>query len=327
MNNSLLQQVLNDNRELASLPQTMAEIIRIARDDNSSAEQLARVMKRDPALTARVLRMVNSPFYGRSRQISSMTEAVVTIGMRQITALALSTSVYQMTDNWQSGLDRVRFWRHSLEVAIASQMIAEKAGYRNTEEVFAGGLLHDIGLLILEKSFPEQFAEVWNQAEREGHLPDLENSLWGTDHAHVGQFLLEQWHLPESICTAVGRHHLTFGPEGRTPELLPSMIVNLAHLVSKFSIASEQHISTTLLVNKEILRINLDIPSSGLLTVEKELFSRTMAEAAYLEINVGSIDDILLEANRMLFDQYVAVENLLKEVRELKNQVAQYQSA
>jgi len=327
MDNNFIQRVLDENKELASLPQTMAEVIRIARDENSSAEQLARVMKRDPALTARVLRMVNSPFYGRSRQISSMTEAVVTIGMRQITALALSTSVYQMTDNWESGLDRVRFWRHSLEVAIAAQTIAEKAGYRNGEEVFAGGLLHDIGLLVLEKSFPEQFGEVWNRAEREGRLTELENEYWGTDHAHVGQFLLEQWQLPESICTAVGGHHKVFGPESKTLELIPCMIVNLAHLVSKFSISSELVISSAILINKEILRNSLDIPSTDLLTVEKELFSRTMAEASYLEIDVGSIDDILLEANRMLFDQYVTVENLLKEVRDLKNQVVQYQTA
>ena len=327
MDNEFIQKVLDDNRELSSLPQTMAEVIRAARDENTSAEQMARVMKKDLALTARVLRMVNSPFYGRSRQISSMTEAVVTIGMRQITALALSSSVYQLTSDWTSELDRVRFWRHSLEVAIGAQMIAEKAGYRNTEEVFAGGLLHDIGLLILEKSFPQQFGEVWNRAEREGRLIDLEVSFWGTNHAHVGQFLLEQWQLPETICNAVGQHHTLFEPDTRTPELKPCQIVNLAHLISKFTVSSETPVNTSLLVNKEILRNNLDIPSSELLDVEKNLFSRTMTEASYLEIDVGSIDDVLLEANRMLFEQYVNVENLLKEVRDLKQQVAHYQAS
>ena len=86
-------------------------------------------MIKDPALTARLLRVVNSPFYGANREIRTVSQAVMTIGRRAVTALALSTSVYDLTDKWSSVIDRSRFWRHSLEVAIGSRMIAELTGF------------------------------------------------------------------------------------------------------------------------------------------------------------------------------------------------------
>ena len=153
MNSEFLQRVLDDNPALKTLPQTMFEVLRVTRNEQSSTYELAEVILKDPALTATVLRIVNSPFYGAGREVSSVTQAVVAIGMRQVTALALSSSVYRMTDTWESSLDRVRFWRHSLEVAIASRMVAATAGYRHIEEAFVAGLLHDLGLLILERSF------------------------------------------------------------------------------------------------------------------------------------------------------------------------------
>jgi HD-like signal output (HDOD) protein len=152
MDADFLKKVLSDNRELASLPQTLAEVLRVTRDDRSSAQDMATVIMKDPALTARVLRIVNSAYYGLGRQIGSISQSIMTIGMRQVSALALSSSVYKMTDNWSSGFDRRLFWRHSLEVAIAARMIAEHVKWKNVEEPWVAGLLHDIGLLVLERS-------------------------------------------------------------------------------------------------------------------------------------------------------------------------------
>ncbi|MBN2227591.1 MAG: HDOD domain-containing protein [candidate division Zixibacteria bacterium] len=314
-----VQDVLDDNPQLSSLPQTMVEVLRVARDEKASTRDLAEVLQHDPSMTAKVLRMVNSPYYGMMREIGSVRQAVQTIGMRQVMALALTSSVYRMTDNWNSCLDRVRFWRHSLEVAIAARMIAEKAGYRHSEEAFVAGLLHDLGLLILEHAVPDRFSQVWKQAEREGNLPELEIEAWGTNHALIGQYLLERWNLPDTISRAVGRHHSTFLPGTANQELCTSQIVCLAHLISKFAVSSEHALNSDLLVNKEVLRRNLNIPTGEILAIEKTLFSMTLEEAAYLEIDVGSVDEIMLEANRMLFDQYVTIENLLREIRDLRH--------
>ena len=318
MDNQFLHQILGENQELSSLPQTMIEVLRVARDEHSTAGELAEVILHDPALTTKILRIVNSPYFGAGRKIGSMTQAVVTMGMRQVTALALSWSVYRMAKDWKSAVDQKRFWRHSLEVAIAARLIAEKTGYANTEESFVAGLLHDIGLLVLEKSFPEKFGRLWNLSRQEKDLCNLEQEFWGTNHARVGEFLLKQWHIPESICDTVGQHHTSFPPNSSSPEQVPSQIICLAHHVSKFSVGAQRRSDNVNLMPKETIRENLKLPSEELLVIERDLFTMTMKEAAYLEIEIGSDNDIMIEANNMLFDQYVTVESLLREIQKMQ---------
>lgn len=317
MDNQFLHQILGENQELSSLPQTMIEVLRVARDEHSTAGELAEVILRDPALTTKILRIVNSPYFGAGRKIGSMTQAVVTMGMRQVTALALSWSVYRMAKDWKSAVDQRRFWRHSLEVAIAARLIAEKTGHPNAEESFVAGLLHDIGLLVLEKSFPEKFARLWNLSRQEKDLCDLEQDIWGTNHARVGEFLLRQWHIPDVICDTVGQHHTSFSPQS-SPEQIPSQIICLAHHVSKFSVGDQRRPDTVNLMPKETLRENLGLPTEQLLNIERDLFTMTMKEASYLEIEIGSDSDIMIEANNMLFDQYVTVESLLREIQKMQ---------
>jgi len=296
----------------------------VVSDESSGADDLAKVLSKDPALTTRVLRVVNSPFYGMTRKVGTVSQAVVTIGMRQVTALALSTSVYSMTDRWQASFDRIRFWRHSLETAIASRMLAEKCDYKRGEEMFVAGLLHDIGLLVLDRSFPDQYRRLWQRSLDHGSTVDLEEEMWGTNHARVGQFLLEQWHLPETICEAVGHHHSIFPPSGaNSPELKPSQIVNLANRIGRFRVAEQTaRIEPTALQDRAIIRENLSVSVQTLGDVEKQLFNQIVVEAQFLEIDIGSTEDLLAEANRLLFQQYAAVEALLDENRRMQSQFA-----
>ncbi len=325
MDADFIKKVLSDNRELASLPQTLSEVLRVTRDERSSAIDLSNVIMRDPALTARLLRIVNSAYYGLGRQIGSISQAVMTIGMRQVTALALSSSVYGMTDNWKSTFDRRAFWRHSLEVAIGGRMIAEQMGLRNLEEPWVAGLLHDIGILILERSYPKEFARVWAIAQREQALEDLEITQWNTDHARVGQFLLQQWNLPESICAAVRYHHTTFMPNETDPDRNLEQIVCLAHLISRTAIGKMRMISEGEVENKQIIAANLGIGREALLEIEKKVLSRTISEAQYLEIDIGSTEDLLVEANQLLVDHYMNLESLLRENRQMHQQLTKDQ--
>jgi len=323
MDKDFIKRVLSDSTRLYSLPQTLVEVLRITKDETSSAADLAGVLVKDPAMTTKILRIVNSPFYGAGRQIGSMKQAVITLGLRQVTAVALSTSIYNMTNNWESIFDRVRFWRHSLEVAIAARTIAEKTGYRRLEEIFISGLLHDVGLLILENSFPAEFEKIWKESRRHGNLTDLEEEAWGTNHARVGQFLFEQWQLPEEICQAVGCHHNVFPRGDDSSDFRAGQIVSLANHVSQFTIGDNQQFTERFdIENREIVRENLGLNSQDMLTIEKRLFSQTINESKYLEMDIGSTEDILKEANRMLFDQYAAVESLLEENRRIQQQVA-----
>jgi len=319
MDSDILKKIADEHKELLSLPQSLAEVLRLVRDDRSGADDLAAVLIKDPALTARILRIVNSAFYGGGRQVGTMSQAVMTIGMRQITALTLSASVYKLTDDWKSSIDRMRFWRHSLDVAIGSRMIAEKIGYARPEEAFVAGLLHDLGILILDHSFPREYAQVWKSAGWGGNLVDCEEATWCTNHAKVARFLLDQWQLPESICQAVGSHHIVFVRGTDDPELVLNQIVCLANHMSCFKVADRPTTDAGMeRQNQEILVENLRLNREQVLEIEKSLFSQTVAEAKYLEMNIGAVDDLLLEANNLLFEKYLAVESLLKDNRQLQ---------
>lgn len=323
MNLDFYQRLIDDHKELRSLPQTLSEVLRVSRDEKASAQSLAAVLGRDPALSAKILRVVNSPFYGLKRQVSSLTEAVIAVGTRAVSALALSTSVYDIANSWGSAIDRTRFWRHSLEVAIASRTIAEAIRYPRLEEAFVSGLLHDIGLLVLEKSFPDKFKVMWKRCEAGESSVDLEEKVWGTNHARVCQFLLEQWNLPTGICEAVGQHHHTFPPKLADPEFTLSQIVALANRVSRFTVVAQRPPTSRHLEAIETLRANLGLEPDRLAQIVEQLMRSTVEEAAFLEIEVGSTEDLLIEANRMLYRHYHVVESLLRENSSMQREIAQ----
>ena len=323
MNTDIFTKILDDHKELASLPQTLTEVLRVLKNENSSTGDLADVISRDPALTIKMLRIVNSPYYCGGREITTLSQAVMTLGTRAVSALALSTSIYDLTGKWDNSIDRVRFWRHSLEVAVAARMIAEATNYPRIEEAFITGILHDIGLLILEKSFPAKFKSLWNQAESGEHLFDLEDNCWGTNHARVGQFLLEQWNLPSVICEAIGQHHNNFPPDTDDPDFTLAQIVMLANRISKFSTANSNFESADKIEQKNIIRKNLKLPQDRLKSIEEHLMKNVVDEASFLEIEIGSNDDILIEANQMLYRKYLMVEDLLAENSKMHQEITQ----
>ena len=325
MTNDIFEQILKDHKELSSLPQTLAEVLRVVKDENASTRDLADVLVKDPALTAKLLRIVNSPYYGAGREITTVTQAAMTLGTRAISALALSSSIYDLSGQWQVSVDRQRFWRHSLEVAMAARMIARESGYAYPEEAFICGLLHDIGILILEKSFPEKFQRIWKQAEAGESICELEERIWGTNHARIGQFLLEQWGLPSIICEAIGHHHSQILTESSDPELRPAQIVALANLVSRFTIAKVRPELAEDADRKTTLIAALELALPRLVQLQEDLLSAFIEEAKFLEIEIGSPEELLIEANRIIYAHYLSVENLLSENKRMQQEVARTQ--
>jgi putative nucleotidyltransferase with HDIG domain len=322
MSIDVYQKVLEDHKELASLPQTLAEVIRVTKDDRSSAQDLANIILHDPGLTTKVLRIVNSPFYGARREITTLTQAVVTLGMRAVSALALSTSIYDLTGKWQLTIDRLRFWRHSLEVAIGARLIAQQGAYPHPEEAFIAGLLHDIGILVLEKSFPEKYERLWKETISGEKLYELEEKTWGTNHAKVGQFLLEQWHLPSVLTEAVGHHHLELVGQSAEPDLRLTQVVALANRLAQFTIGKTRPEHNYDPETRDGLARALGIDGPSLQKIHEILVQKTVEEARLLEINIGTPEDILIEANRLIYNQYLTVENLLREKQEMQQEIA-----
>ena len=321
----IFHKILNDHKELSSLPQVLTEVIQVSGDPDSSASQLAAVIMKDLALTAKMLRIANSPYYGPIRQITTVQQAIVTLGQRTVTAVALSTSIYDKLNRVESTIDRKRFWRHALEVAIASRMIAKACGYESPDEAFTVGLLHDIGTLILEASFGDDFKRIWKLVESGESQITLEERTWGTNHARVGQFLLNQWKIPAFIGEAVGNHHFIANIKDKPPESKLTQIVGLANHISKFRVCSMPPPEAKLLENRNVVLANLKLKPAELANIEEGLLTEVVNESKFLEIEIGSVEDMLNEANNLLYKQYLQVEELLRENRLMQHQIAQEQ--
>ena len=325
MSSDIFKQILQDHQELSSLPQTLSEVLRTVRDDKGSAQDLAAVLEKDPGLATKVLRAANSPYYNGGREITSVRQAVMTLGMRAVSALALSTSVYDISGRWQSSVDRVRFWRHSLEVALIARALAETVGYAYPDEVFVGGLLHDIGILVLEKSFPDKFERIWRRVEAGDRMSDLEEDVWGTNHARVGQFLLEQWRIPATISEIVGNHHNYMLSDTDDSELRAAQIVALANLLSRFTLVRTRPETAIEIEHQDSLRQSLGVTPDQVRELLESMLTRVTEEAGFLEMEIGSPQDILIEANRMIYDHYCAAESLLRENRSMQKEIARAQ--
>jgi HD-like signal output (HDOD) protein len=325
MTQDIFFKILNDHKELASLPQVLVEVLRVSSDPDSSASALAAVIMKDPALTAKLLRVVNSSFYGRVQKITTINQSVVTLGQRTVTAIALSSSIYDKINRVDGSIDRKRFWRHSLEVAMAARMIAETVGYEPAEEAFVAGLLHEIGALVLESSFPADFKRVWKLVEVGENQTAVEERAWGTNHARVGQFLLDQWGVPKSIGEAVGGHHMVMNYGEKAPENQLIQIVNLANQLSKFRVYNMPPPESKMLENKDIIAANLGLTNTALAKIEEGLLEAVVKQSEFLEIEIGSIEEILTEANGLLYKQFLTVENLLRENRIMQQQIARDQ--
>lgn len=201
--------LVNKSLELVSPPTTYSQINDLMNSPNSSADDISAIINVDPALTARLLKIVNSPFYGFPSQINTISRAITIIGTRELTHLVLATSVINAFKGIPASLINMdEFWRHSLACAIASKLLAIHCGYRAAERFFISGLLHNIGSLVLYQAVPELAREAINSAKfGNGTIYDAEKQVMGFDHTEVGQALVKAWRLPDSLDDVVRYHH------------------------------------------------------------------------------------------------------------------------
>jgi putative nucleotidyltransferase with HDIG domain len=210
LNEEETKKVISRLKDLPTLPQVVAKVMQIVSNPMASAADLNEVIAVDPALTAKVLRLANSAYYGFPKEITTIAQAVVILGFNTIRNLALSVSVHKMLFE---GKDRSQFsprefWKHSVGTAVASKMLARRIGFKAEENAFTAGLLHDIG-----KSFFEQFYHSDYMGALEGAqagqqaLWECERERMGLDHAQVGAWMAERWNLPADLQAAILHHH------------------------------------------------------------------------------------------------------------------------
>ena len=203
-----LRRQVEDIREVATLPHVMLRILEVVSNDNASAEDLSGEIAADASLTAKILKIVNSAYYGFYREIALLTDAVVVLGFEEIKRISLAMSVLGMFgDRTTRDQARMAFWEHSFHTAAMAELLERDLG-RGGRGAFTAGLLHDIGRAVLDQSFPDLHqAIVANERDTVRTAAVVEQELLGTTHAEIGFWLAERWNLPQVLSEAIRYHH------------------------------------------------------------------------------------------------------------------------
>lgn len=197
--------VLSRVRELPPLPLVVRELMNVMRKPQSSADDITRVLSADQALAGKILRLVNSSFYGMPGRVSTISQAVVILGHAALRNLATSLSIVDAFGSELPAERRQIFWQHALATASGAEVLARELGLPEPEEAFVAGLLHDIGHLILAVALPREY-EAATAAGIIGD-PERERAMIGMDHCRAGRLILQHWKLPNPLIECVRLHH------------------------------------------------------------------------------------------------------------------------
>ncbi|MFA7239718.1 MAG: HDOD domain-containing protein [Sulfuricellaceae bacterium] len=222
---------------LVTLPDVFIRINRLVEDPNSTTTDIAKVVRQDPSFTVRLLRVANSPLYGLSSTVDTVSKAVAIIGTSQIRNLALSTSIASTFAGLPNDLVSMdNFWHHSLYCALTARILARQAHKCDPEAVFTAGLLHDIGELVIFNRLSALAKEVLLLVlDSADELPvyEAEWEIMGFDHAQVGGELARQWHLPALLEECIAYHHSILEAQRYPRETALVHIANILALMAE----------------------------------------------------------------------------------------------
>ncbi|MDP6935466.1 MAG: HDOD domain-containing protein, partial [Myxococcota bacterium] len=199
--------------QMPAFPRSVQQVLNLTSDINAPPKELIRVIEHDPVLTGRILKVVNSAYFGLSRRILSIKHAVVIAGLNTVKHVALSVAALgALPEVDNDGLDMDEYLEHSLATGAVARFIARKVGVpaRECEDFFLTGLIHDIGQVVFAIAIPGQFASIVDTSfKRNIPLCQVEARLLGTHHAHIGALVAQKWELPETLCRSIALHHHT----------------------------------------------------------------------------------------------------------------------
>jgi putative nucleotidyltransferase with HDIG domain len=204
-----IEQMVRDVATIHSLPMFYSQLSEAIDHPRSSIADIAKIISEDLGLTARILKLANSPLFGYFSKIETITQAVTIIGVLQVRELALALSVMDVFAGIpESMVNMDQFWRHSLATGLAARLVATSQREASLERFFVAGILHDVGRLVMYIRVPELCLELLERCRNSGELLHrAEMDLFGYDHAEVGGALLRRWKIPARVAEPVERHH------------------------------------------------------------------------------------------------------------------------
>ncbi|MDD3051485.1 MAG: HDOD domain-containing protein [Candidatus Cloacimonetes bacterium] len=203
-----------DMNEIANLPTISiiaSKLLDMLVNDNIAMGNISELMQHDPAITAKVLKIVNSAYYGLRKEIDTLKMALVLLGINEITNIVMSLSLFRgfsLDDKSVSEFNREAFWEHSSITAYFSQFLGKRMGMKLHGEEFTAGLIHDIGKIILDQYYSEDFSNIVNlSTEHNIRSVEAEKAIIGITHADIGAIIARKWKLPEKLAVVIKYHH------------------------------------------------------------------------------------------------------------------------
>lgn len=281
MGKETVQKVIDRLKDIPTLPTVIHKIIEIVDSPNTSATDLNKAISMDQALSAKVLKLVNSAFYGFPKKIETLTQAIVILGFNTVRSLALSISMVDFLSGGKGkhSLDYQEFWKHSIATSILARAIAKKAFPPMAEEAFVAGLLHDIGILILDQFVPGEYAKVYEVLHKEKlPLHQVEKMVMQITHCDVGRMLAVKWNLPDTLLYSISYHHDPSPTRDFFPITAAVHAANIgAKLLKQGGTGDEDYIRSFHISEeaRRVLRLSLEFP-----TEQQEFLEKSMIEGA-----------------------------------------------
>lgn len=205
-----VDEILERVGEIKPLPGTVLRLIHVINDPRSAVEDIVETIRYDQAVTSQMLRIVNSAYFGQSREISSLNDAMRCLGTVKVLQIVMAVHTNALLSKQQTGygLPPGMLWKHSVGVALGSVALADRLGLSNTGLLFTAGLLHDIGKVILNEYVGAEFALIARRVTEERiTFPEAEQQVLGFSHDEIGGRIAEKWKLPEAIVLGIRHHH------------------------------------------------------------------------------------------------------------------------
>lgn len=219
-----IRRKLREIKNLPTLPGIVTKLTRMAEDPDTTTEQMGKVISKDHILAAKLLRLVNSAFYGFPQKISSLNSAIILLGFNVIKSLIISASIFEIME-----AQDVQLWEHSLGCAVVSSVLAKRLGVNDPEEISTAGLIHDIGKVAIKIELPAEYAQIMQTVkERKVFAIDAEKEILGLDHAEAGGWLAKAWNLPPKLVEPIVCHH---DPRKSKKEQMASSIIHVSDII------------------------------------------------------------------------------------------------
>ncbi len=218
------RKALREIKNLPTLPGIVRKLSQMSEDPETTTEQMGKVIARDHILAVKLLKLVNSAFYGFPQRISSIDSAIILLGFNVIKGLIISASIFEFMEEQD-----IELWEHSLACAVAASVLAKRLGVKDPEEVSTAGLIHDIGKVAIKMELPHEYEKIIAMvAEKKISNYEAEREILDLNHAEAGGWLTKNWNLPAKLVEPVSCHH---DPRLAENEQMTSAIIHFADLI------------------------------------------------------------------------------------------------